>query len=136
MDTSSKYSNYIFSHASTQVAPAECEVEEFLINIVGSDGRSGVTRRTGILGETRYGELISWEQLPDTRGSYTFSVQALGLDGNSTRTSSAKVGKCVLNDTHVIYMLRLASCRYSTHIQDQNHIDCNFSSVFVSSISQ
>ena len=79
------------------MTPAECEVEEFLINIVGSDGRSSVISRTGVLGETQYEEVISWEQLPDTRGSYTFSVQVLGLDGNSSQTSSAKVGKCVLN---------------------------------------
>ena len=78
------------------MTPAECEVEEFLINIVGSDGRSRVISRAGTLGETQYEELILWEQLPDTRGSYTFSVQALGLDGNSSRTSSAKVGKCLL----------------------------------------
>ena len=43
--------------------------------------------------EEEYEEFISWEQLPDTRGSYTVSVQALGVDGNRSQTAAAKVGK-------------------------------------------
>ena len=82
------------------MAPAGCEVTQLLINIIGSRGRSNVIRRMASPGEMQYEEFISLEQLPDRRGTYTFSVQALGLDGNSSQ-SSAKVGKYKSDSTYV-----------------------------------
>lgn len=83
------------------MAPAGCEVTQFLVNIVGSRGRSNVISMMASPGETQYEGFISWEQLPDRTGAYTLSVQALGLDDNSSQSTSAKVGKYKTDSTYV-----------------------------------
>ena len=71
----------------------DCGAAPLLINIVGSEGRSNFISMTAIPDVIQYEEFVSWEELPDTGGSYIVSVQALGVDGNSSQTATAKVGK-------------------------------------------
>lgn len=73
--------------------PVDCTVDQLLINIVGSEGRSNAMIVSPIAGMAQHEKVISWDQLPDDGGTYTVSVQALASNRTISQSDSDTVGK-------------------------------------------